>query len=237
MRIKIISVLIYFVLFNNLINIKADDNKIIAKVENYIITQYDLMARIKVLEKLNNIKITEQTKKEILNQLIDDKVSLIQAKKLGVKITDSELEYYVRSIEQQRNLAQGTLFKSEYKSIIDHIKSDLLWKRIINLAGMPKFNVEEKEIDQFINAYTMPGEIQIAQLIIDNDLYNSKKSIIENGIKTIKNCDDFDHFAYKNGIDKPLRITAKPEELNEETRAVIANLNVGQVSGILDLVN
>ena len=134
---------------------------IAAVVNDDVISLYDLEARLDLLIITSNQKNSAQLRKrlsrQILNRLIDEKLKLQDAKRLGIKITQGKLEQEFSNMEKQNKMRQGGL--SEFlKSkgidrlvLLDQIEASMAWRETVNKKFRFRISISEEEIDDVIN--------------------------------------------------------------------------------------
>jgi len=134
---------------------------IAAIVNDDVISLYDLEERLDLLIITSNQKDSVQLRKRLsrqtLNHLIDEKLKLQDAKKLGIKIEQSRLEQAFSDMEKQNKMPPGGLTKFlESKGInrlalIDQIEASMAWRDTINKKFQFRISISEEEIDDVIN--------------------------------------------------------------------------------------
>ena len=91
----------------------AQETRIAAVVNDEIITVGDLSARLKLVMRSSNISDTPEARQrlsaQVLRTLIDEKLQMQEAKRLGVKVSDTEIKEAVERIEQRNNMPKGSL--------------------------------------------------------------------------------------------------------------------------------
>jgi peptidyl-prolyl cis-trans isomerase SurA len=134
---------------------------IAAIVNDKVISLYDLEARLNLLVATSNQKDTAQLRKRLsrqtLNGLIDEKLKLEEAKRLGIKVAQGKLEQAFSALEKQNKMPQGGL--TEFLSskgvdrlvLLDQIKASMAWRDTINKKFRFRISISEEEIDDVIN--------------------------------------------------------------------------------------
>ena len=97
--------LFIFIVYNSL---HATNIKIIAKINNQIITNIDLEYRLNLAIEISNIpneiKFRKQIRQQILNLLIDETLKIQEAEKYGILISSSEVYSEINRLEQRLKL-------------------------------------------------------------------------------------------------------------------------------------
>jgi peptidyl-prolyl cis-trans isomerase SurA len=133
---------------------------IAAVVNNDIITQLDLNNRLKFIifsRKLSvkNIDIQKMSS-QVLRSLVDDKLKLQEAERLGIKLVPAELKATINRITKANGLAPGKMLQLLAERNIDintfenRIEADLAWRKAVVKTLRSSFKVSDKVIDQRI---------------------------------------------------------------------------------------
>ena len=78
--------------------------KILATINEQIITNYDLQKEIKYLEEINQKKISINNKVNILNLMIDEKIKIMELDKFKISINKNLTEKKYKIILKENNL-------------------------------------------------------------------------------------------------------------------------------------
>jgi peptidyl-prolyl cis-trans isomerase SurA len=140
--------------------IKTRSEGIVAVVNTDIITQFELNNRMKFIifsTGLQNKKIDAQKlSARVLRALIDDKLKLQEAARLGIKVGLIELKTGINKIEKMNRLAPGRMHKILAKKNIDfntfeiRIKADIAWRKAVLQKLRYSYKVSDSLIDQTI---------------------------------------------------------------------------------------
>lgn len=136
--------------FNTLFTI---ENRIIVKVNNEIITSYDLKQTILTTLILANQqidqKIVDQSKSTALKALINSILKKKEVKKYNIKLSEIEIN------NQLKNISGGDIikFKNRFKTnnldfslYEDKLKTELKWRKLIFNIYQEKVKINEEEI-------------------------------------------------------------------------------------------
>ena len=139
----------------------AQNLDILAVVNDDIITFYDLNKKLDLTISSSGMKNTIENRKKLSNQtlniLIDEKIKTQKAKELGIKLSDNEIANAVKIIEKNNNMANGELFKVSEKLnipddiLLNQIKSDLYWIKLVQKEARNNIFVSENEIDNSLD--------------------------------------------------------------------------------------
>ena len=125
MKIKIYKIIFFYLIFL-LVQANAITNKIVLKVENEIITNYEVKNKILTSLVLAGDQISQENinnlKKRALESLIENKLKIIELKKFKIKKNSSQINSYLNSISGNDIFA---LEKKLIKKILIRLKRNL----------------------------------------------------------------------------------------------------------------
>ena len=154
-KIKHILFLIFFLILTY--NVYADSIKIIAKVDNAIITNLDIKNEVEFLvflnpklKQLNERKVNEIAKNSLITEII-------KKKELNKIYNFSKMENFLNSIEKRFLKSKNINSKSEFINILkkrnleyDNIKNklniDALWNQLIYTKYSKNIRINEEEL-------------------------------------------------------------------------------------------
>lgn len=139
----------------------AASSKIIAVVNDTdIITQHDITQRARFLTLASGkdpaTADVAKMKEEVLKILIDEKLKLQEAKRLGGVIRDEDVEKEFEFFAQKNKLTTASMKEALSKSgvepqtFLDKIKADLSWLRVAHHMARTKVVIAEDDIQQAI---------------------------------------------------------------------------------------
>jgi peptidyl-prolyl cis-trans isomerase SurA len=197
-------------------------NKILVVVNDEVLTQADLdIALNQISEELKSeysgaelaAKI-EESRKEYLKQMIEDKLILQEAKKLGVVVDDSEVEEQFKEIKSK--FPSDDVFYQEVQKA--GISTEVLKKRYrenIMMGKLVSHEVREKvvvtpsEIDDYYKKHSgelkAPEAVRIRSIMLRFDGEQSESSVKQKAddiLKLVKEGRDFGELAklYSQGL-------------------------------------
>ena len=177
-------------------------NKILVKVDNAIITSYDLENKIKSLLHLANQEVNQtninKTKNVAIQSLINLKIKQIELENFDIKENEEEIA------KQINRLANGNInqFKQEFVSknldynfFLNELKTELKWNTLIYLIYNKKVKVEENEIrdqlEKIIKSNSSNVELKLSEIQI---LSSGDEVKDQQNIKSIK--DQINEFGF-----------------------------------------
>jgi len=137
-------------------------DRIVAVINNDVITQYDLNDRVKLATQQLNRQGTplpprEVLEKQLLERLISDRIQLQFAKETGVRVDDAQLDKTLQRIAQQNNLSleafRATLEKDGvgFAQFREEIRNEVILERLREREVDNKTSVTDSEIDNYLN--------------------------------------------------------------------------------------
>ena len=204
-----IFILIFLVLIPKIsyANIK---NKIIVKVDNQIITNYEIKNKILSSLILANQDINQQSinllKKQTLENLIQLKLKKTELSKYKIEKDLIKTQNYIKSISSNDISALKRKFKENdlsYELFVDEIETEIRWQKLIYLIYSNRIQIDEKNINDDLkkilkNEYDFE-EFYLSEIeIIIDDIKNENEKIFN--IKEMLKVEKFETIAKKFSI-------------------------------------
>ena len=166
---RILSVFSLFILLFPATQIAAKTSvtpldKIIAIVDDNIITQVELNERIKLIsqqlkQRGNRLPSNDVLRKQVLERLILEKLQLEMAKKTGIRITDEMVNRVIANIARENRLSMEQFLKVlkkdgyDFSDFRENIRREVTISRLRKMRVENNINISEQEIDNFLNQY------------------------------------------------------------------------------------
>ena len=204
-----IFILIFLVLIPKIsyANIK---NKIIVKVDNQIITNYEIKNKILSSLILANQDINQQSinllKKQTLENLIQLKLKKTELSKYKIEKDLIKTQNYIKSISSNDISALKRKFKENdlsYELFVDEIETEIRWQKLIYLIYSNRIQIDEKNINDDLkkilkNEYDFE-EFYLSEIeIIIDDIKNENEKIFN--IKEMLKVEKFENIANKFSV-------------------------------------
>ncbi len=221
------------------------ENKIILKVENEIITNYEIKNKILTTLILTDQQINQNNidklKKQALEFLIQNKLRKIELAKHSFKKDDAEIRSYLQSISKNDIESLKNRFKKNnisFELFLEEIEIQLKWQKFIFKKFSDKIQIDENTIDQeiksIVKGQTEVVEFKISEIeiFLNNDINENQK--ISNILTKIKN-DGFGETALKLSISTTASKKGdlgwiNSKSLSKDIYKAIGNLKIGEVS-------
>ena len=150
--------LIFFLIANFNDNLKSQDIQAIAVIVNdEVISRYDVNQRVRLILVTSGIPATEENVKRIEEQaikaLIDEKIQIQEAIKLEVPESPDEINLMLENIARgNQTTAEGILESItsqgvNSETLLNQIKSELLWNKIVRGRFSSYINISDEEVN------------------------------------------------------------------------------------------
>lgn len=239
-------------------------NRVEAVVNDELITLYELNKRIEELtgqrpddiRALNEEQFIE-TRRSILESMINEKIALEKARELGLEATESEIDSYIENIKTANQWTQEDLvsqLKGEglaYEVFRKRIKEDMVRNSLMNYEVQGKTIVREDQIIEYYQEhkdnFKIEGQVDIASIFLmksgtdpaESMELKKKGALI---LTRIKQGEDFGalakEFSEGPGADEGGNLGSfKTSEIDKELLDILDGLNEGEVSDMIDRGN
>jgi peptidyl-prolyl cis-trans isomerase SurA len=234
------------------------NNRVVAIVNDEVITLYELNGRMKDLTgldpaemRLRDEKQYLETRRKILNSLIEDRLTLEKIRQLGVIVTPKQVDAAIESIKKNNGLTQEDLIAGlqkrgvTYDSYREKIKVQLERMELINFEVKSKIIIREEDIKEYYDKhkdeFMSKGKVHLAIIVLNQEgLSNqggpaSLSSQAEDILARLKGGEDFGELARKfskgpgaeDGGDVGF---FKTYQLDPKLREIIKQMSPGDIS-------
>ena len=200
----------YLVLFLLPLSIMSQElDRVAVIVNDGVVLESDILQRMSEFKKnatLNGDRIPsdEELRETIVDDLIIAEIQLQIADKVGIKISDEELNVTVKRLAQQNNLDIEEFIKvvedrgDSYSDLREEIRKNLKINRVQQGRIQNKISISREELDNFLNteeAQNQLGpELKVRQILIRTSSEKNSDDVYEevlNGLAEGKNIDNF----------------------------------------------
>ena len=221
-------------------------NKILVKVDNAIITSYDLENKIKSLLHLANQEVNQtninKTKNVAIQSLINLKIKQIELKNFDIKENEEEIAKQINRLANGNinQFKQGFVSKNlDYNFFLNELKTELKWNTLIYLIYNKKVKVEESEIrdqlEKIVKSNSSNVELKLSEIQI---LSTGDEVKDQQSIKSIK--DQINEFGFGLTAMRNSNSTSSKQNGNlgwinmrsfsKKIYEILSKMNVGDVS-------
>ena len=195
LKIIIFTIFYSFIFFSNTI---AIENKILFKVNNEIITSFDILTEIKYLEIINN-DFNKMSKKQVFEiakrSLIREKIKEVELIKIlkEIKIEDELLNNLLINYFKSINIKTISDFEKYFLSqeinpdlIKKKISIEILWNQLIYSKFKQNVKIDRELIKNEISINAKKNEFLLSEILFninENEKLNNKIILLEKEIK------------------------------------------------------
>ena len=246
MKIKTFILFLFFYSFALIVNSNTKEiTKIVAKIDNELITNYDIKNKIITALVLANKEINQKNidnlKRKSLEDLIQNRLKKIELKKYNFKRDNNRINSYLNSISNNNIEDLKSIFKKNninYKVFVDEIDIEFKWRKLIFNTYSKKIEIDPSDINNEIKKITQ-SQINLVKLnlseieILSNndDLDNEKINQVKNEIRNFSFEDAVLKFSIAaSSNNKGLIGWVNSSSLSDEILKALNKLKIGQVS-------
>ncbi len=160
--------------------------RVVARVNDDAITDFDLSQRVLFAIKTSGLQdspdLRQRMAPQMLRQMIDERLQVIDSKKLGVKPTDAEIQNRYVEIERSAGLGRGQ-FRQYLQSVgvtpeiaNQQIEAQIAWAKIIRRKVRSQVDVSDAEIDDALarmRSNIGKTETRVAEIFVPVDRADS----------------------------------------------------------------
>ncbi len=200
---KLVFLLFFFVIFINTQSSAIIKSNIVLKIENEIITNYEIKNKIITTLVLSNEEVNQENinklKRQTLDLLIIHKLRKLELSKYNLVFDNNHLISYLNKISSNNIQKFKEKFKSnniDYNLYLDEIETQLRWQQLIYKIYSNKIVIDENSIDEEVNKLVnnksniLEYKLSEIEIISENDsvdrkkILNIKEQISINGFKS-----------------------------------------------------
>ncbi len=161
------------------VNLFGNTFKIYAEVNGEVITNRDMQQRANVFVATTQIPITAQNREivldRILNNTIDEKIKLQEAKQKGIQITSQDLKNGYQAFIQGNGTTpeefQAMLQEAQVDQNVffEQMKSEMAWSKLVQMKASQEVRVSKNDIEKAIKDITRDSKRQkfmISEIVI-----------------------------------------------------------------------
>ncbi len=243
MKIKIFIIIFFF--FNFLFQTNAITNKIVLKVENEIITNYEIKNKILTSLVLAGDKISQENidklKKQAVETLIQNKLKKIELEKFKIKKNNNQINLYLNSVSGNDIFALKNKFKNnnlDYDLFLEEVEIQTKWQNFIYLFYKEKIEINEnsvnEELKKIIDSKKNYKEYNISEIEILTDKNNNFDQVISDLKDKIKE-EGFDTAALRYSMSSSANKKGSlgwinANSLSKEIFEILKKMDIGQIS-------
>ncbi len=234
-------------------------NRVVAIVNDDLITLYELNAKIKELTGLDpgDLKAVDEgrylkTRRDVVDLLINEKIASGKIRELGIHVTDKEVDAAIEKIKADNHLTQEDLLAElkeqgmTYEKYRSNIRKELERVELVNFEVKSKIIILEEKIKEYYEKnkkqFTSNEKVRLAVIVLrqedpsDPDETRSLNHKAQEILGRLKNGENFGELARKYSQGPGASEGGdmgffKSSELNPKLREVVREMSAGEVSG------
>lgn len=232
--------------------------RIAAIVNDEVISVYDLEQRIRLLLSTSRSRPTPEIMRrmqaQVLQSLIEERLKLQEASRLNIDVEDSEIQNAIRFIEGQNGIAEGglpeTLLQggSNLDALVTQLEAQIAWSKVVRQRLRPRVSVGREEVETVlarIRANAGRGESLVSEIFLSAEGVAQMEEARRRAVELVAQLRSGAHFfdvarQVSQGLSAPDGGNmgwVEAGELAPELDAVLAKLNVGQISDPVRIVD
>ncbi len=233
-------------------------NRVVAIVNSELITLYELNGRMKKMTgaepadlRARDEKRYLETRRKILDALIDEKITAEKVRELGIRVTAKEVDSAIERIKKDNSFTQEDLIAylkkhgTDYETYRKNIKDQIERIRLINFEVKSKIIIREEKIKEYYeqhkNKFRVEEKVRLATIVLRKKGSSDKAGAASLNEKAreisirLRNGEDFGELAKKYsqgpGVEEGGDLGFfKTSQLNPELKEVIKDLAPGGIS-------
>ena len=224
---------------------------IAAVVNDEVISAFDLEERIDLVVASANLPRTQDTRRrirsQVLRNLTDESLQMQAARKIGVEVTNEQIDEEISRLAERNNLSVSGLTSRlegagvNLATLRRQYLASIAWEQYVSARLLRTVDVSDEEIDEAIRqqeASRGQAVFDVREIILGIDRPQDEPEVraaAERLVRQIRSGADFAALArqFSVGADAEAGGTVgwvRPAQLSEEVAAVLTTLSVGQVS-------
>jgi peptidyl-prolyl cis-trans isomerase SurA len=232
-----------------------DTARAAAVVNDQVISLWDLDMRIRLSLLLSGLprtpEVYQRIQRQVLRTLINERLRVQEAERLGVSLEESKLRAAVEQIAQRNRMSQDQFFGLLQKenivpsAVVDQIRADLLWQAVIRRRFLNTVQISEEEIDGTvarIKASEGRPELRLSEIFLAVDNPSQRGEVLaaaERLIQQLRNKASFPALArqFSQAVTASaggdlgwIRVGQLPEELTEAAQS----MRPGEIAGPIE---
>ena len=221
-------------------------------VNDDVISEYDLYARLKLILMSLKLEDSSETRKGLLPQvrrsLIDESLKLQEAKKEKVSISKSQIDDAMRFLEKKNGIEEGKLGEHMELNGVDiatlesQLRASLSWNKLADKRLLPFVDVGEEEIQEVIERMEQnkgKPEYLVAEIFLQVDTPDEEKRVKATAEKLVGHLEEgrpFQQLAHQFSSSASAATGGDigwvlPGDLDEEVEKALASMVTNQVVG------
>lgn len=243
-------------------------DRVVAVVNREVITQSELDEAAQALKKAGLADpaaalnppgepgdSNASVQRDLLNQMIEQKLFQQEAKKSGIRVSDAELELALRDIEERNRFPSREALKQavtrenvSWEKYVEDLRTQLTVLKLMNREIDSHLLVADADLRAYYDAhpeeFELPEQIRLKQILIripagaSAEMIEKKRKKAEQILAEARKGEDFDHLVKEHSEGSERRSGGdlgafKKGDLTPEIDRVVFGLKDGEVSPVV----
>lgn len=239
-------ILLFLNIYNN--SWTSISNKIVVKVENEIITNYDIKNKILSSLILAGDEINQENidnlKRQALDSLIQLKLKKIELKKTTIQKDNKQINSYLNSISSNDIVGLRKKFENnglDYELFVKEIEIQFKWQELIYKLYSKKIQFDEgiinKDLEKLIKNQSNIVEFNLSEIELATNDKETDKEVISNLLSRIDK-EGFEAIAIKYSISSNAKNKGNlgwinSNALSQQILDIVSKMRIGEVSSVI----
>lgn len=219
------------------------------------ISRYDIDARLRMVYATAGRPPTEESRQrvraQVLETLIDERIQLQEAERLGIAVENEEIQAAIGRIEESNRMEEGALVAQltqrgiDVNTLLSQIKATLAWRKVISQRIRGRVQISDEDVDAYLADLNQKGgtEYLLAEIFIaapTPQALPQAKSLTEDLVQQIRSGAQFPELA-RQFSQAPTAAAGgdlgwiEAEQLDPRLAAAIEGVPVGQISAPVEV--
>ena len=243
---KIKKIFLFLILYSSIFTANtAEVNKILVKIDNELITSYDVKNKIitalLLAKKEINQKNINDLKRKSLEDLIQNRLKKIELKKYNLAKDSARINSYLNSISSNNITDLESLFKknnADFRIFVEDIDLEFKWRLLIYNMYSKKIEIDQdnlnKQVSRIMQNQNSSVKYNLSEIEIlsnNDDLDSEKIFLVKNEIKNSSFEDAVVKFSISPSANNMgLLGWVNSESMSNEILRALNKLKIGQIS-------
>ncbi len=229
---KVLFLSLFFIVFacSQAFSKEVVADKIVATVEGQPITAYELssIAGFYGTKDLNTL----------VNRVIDDYVIMYYSKKMGIVVSDEDINKFIANMASRNNMSVEDFLASVKKSGIDldyykeGVRLGLYRRKFASKMFAYSIRISKEDVERYYNLHKK--DLRANPVFIMNIIAIKNKKTAEYVFKKLQNGADFSKLKNRFSLDKEAVKAIPLSAFNKEIQAELSGLKKGDISNIIE---
>jgi len=222
--------------------------KIVVLVNDEPISAYDIVQRVRFISATTRQKATEQLRKQVIEDLINERIQLQEAKKLNIAVSDKEINSSMSRVAQGSNMSAEKMQEALKQLGVNpstfrtRLKAMIGWRAVIRRKFRRQIVVSSAEVDKAMKTEkndpnAKKTELQMQRIEIklpqnaDQSAIAARFVEAENLRKKFNGCKNISKLAasVQNASVSPME-RKTTDRIGQPSRAILLKAKVGQMT-------